>query len=860
MTFRVRLQAPSISYSFNEASLNYAGNTEPFANRLVGQGASLRSRTLPPFLSVAFKVGSGPRAVSVNGFDEESCPKAKGSASSESVRKDEAQFNAGISGVSDESTSAGGEERRGNQRQRGKRTRKNRRSRVRKGGSTQSKRNVSAGGGVDETFDSRASAFGSQESIELPDSSLTVPSSVQHNASLLSQASASSPSEFALQPQQPLYPFSRDRFAKSKIDARSSVSPQQASSSQAGRPKSSTSGWGLHQIPVSWQKLFSATMRAITEAATTCALVMHLLNPADAVLLTSHLTMMAAIELSAVAYIPDELQPRRAAACSAYIELLRRVLSKSSATSAAAEELRAAAELRSFQLLLEEIACIPPAKNGKSVQTSAFKIITQMRLCRIAFTKAHLLMSGLIPWRVKTEIPAQEPRKVVNACYGIAQILKLRLLGNSALRTWLYQCQQKSKVSIVFTPSVYKMRRYTLLEKFEDAVASVDRIIKASECSPVPVDLRQGAQQTSCPFQGSFTTKLGSLHPFDTRVHHNQRHVVGLHHSTSALSQPSTPCAVSPSQLELLSQLPAYASNHLETGSSVESHSSPLGAAQSVPYPQHLEHRNPSFVMQPSGRPSDQQILVHLQDEPQQFTPLQGHSSVSSASQSRAFEQLPSPPLHPSSSDSAAASDDFQLPSLSTHSETFQRAPPKPSTDSRSSLWLPELSSIWTPSADEAKIMNAQLPQASHSISMPYDPPSSKPAPPLRLPGESSIWEWTQEDQGEDRQTAPAGSAYSGSTAKQIHYMRTAFVDASISIPSLSTSGLEEASHLPVYPLSSQWAVQPSETSPGTQESTWESMFASSDSDPSSESSGSFGTESNLADPAFELGGWSVND
>ncbi|KAL8432809.1 hypothetical protein Efla_006085 [Eimeria flavescens] len=782
MTSHSEAKTPENIHFFRDASADFVENTAPRAGKVCGKGETLRSRSSPlasgpnvfknlllitvvsftaaylvlacfRLVSFGFRGGNAPRAVAAGGLDAESCP-----TSENIVVKNEGSSSAAASGHADEPESLeGGQPRRSQQR---KRARRKRSSRVEKEKLLESEGDISAEGGIGGIPFSIASAVVVQDPLEPADAPLPAPSPAHHDATLLPRAST--PSKLGRPSKRPLGSAEQIQPAGFRRGASQRVLQEQPSTSRERKPERNIVGWGFRQMPARWEQLFRAALGTIHDAAATCAVLIPVLDPEIAVTLTCHLAMMATVELSALANIPDELQPLRAEACSAYINLLRELLAENSRTSVAAEELGLTTKINAFQRLLEQIAGIPPPRESGSVEAHVFKTITQMRLTRFAFGKASNVMYGLIPQMIQDGVPAQRPRNVVEAFAAMAQLLRRRLLGNSTLRHWLFECEQRASTSLVFDSQAYLWFRYPMA-KFQEALDSIDAALDKAGCSLVPIYTHSESGLPLMP-TGERSSESPPI---------SQHHDLGLARDQTASPQRYLSTSI-PSASFFFDVQPSAGSGRPPEGPHDIWHPSLVAPPPGLQSPSsqdargrnssHLARRELSLLGQPSPRPFRTGVFARPPGVQQQYdtTREQPRSSVVMALSSPGVKRPPPQPFQASPFEVAARSDESG-PSELTHSEISQSPHTTPSTDLPVSLRLLNQSSIWTPSEEE----KLQLLLRSQPIPVPRHSTPSEPAFSVLLPEESSSGEWTPRDQGEDQQRD-----FSGPSALQSRYMR----------------------------------------------------------------------------------------
>ncbi|KAL8432808.1 hypothetical protein Efla_006084 [Eimeria flavescens] len=509
--------------------------------------------------------------------------------------------------------------------------------------------------------------------------------------------------------------------------------------------------WGAPEYNDKGELLFLSGFRIMMEVASTCKRLILLLQPEHAVFLTMHVTAIATVELSALAYLDDHLQPQRLATLRAFIELGNTLLAVESGTFTAAQQLGVVGKLKSYRLLMEEIAGKPVRDSNISVQVMERKLGTQMKLCRCAFSVVDLLMRGLLPGREEKQIPPQEPLSVIKACRGILNVLIPRLAANTALRPWLCMCQRKLERFVVFTPKRFRHLRHVPMEKFADALTSIEKAIIEAGCTFLVIgDEESSGYITDSSLKASakehVRLELSENNSARSETQDFQPFSASSLLSSSAELQPSD--GRSPSQRQAGSNV----SNFLPPGLSFPTSDSPASHVlpQSVRPPDPTASRHCFHLTQLTQDASEKNSTVQQQHNVGGVFAQSSALGMPPAHRSQQPSQVPEHHVEPKGPASAVG---FRRPHrVTTQSELSQQHRQPPPLDRSLSIQLPQSSFIWAPSVAERFLLPSRVPQKISVLESSYDSPHWGPALSLRLPGESSIWSWTHEDQVEYRQ------------------------------------------------------------------------------------------------------------
>ncbi|KAL8452366.1 hypothetical protein Emed_001371 [Eimeria media] len=193
-------------------------------------------------------------------------------------------------------------------------------------------------------------------------------------------------------------------------------------------------GWGYRQMPAEWRARLTELLELMRTAATTCGSLLHSLPPAPAVLLPMHLSALAAVSISALAYIPTDLQPLRAAVGASYSQLLEEVLTRQPMRSAAASR-RLTERILCLQVALERLSGEPPYA-AMDTDEYAKRTCIHYRVCKYAFRQVLSLFEGLRPSQKPSYGRHVNVGPALRATGVMVSVLKMNLLVDAEMRDW----------------------------------------------------------------------------------------------------------------------------------------------------------------------------------------------------------------------------------------------------------------------------------------------------------------------------------------------------------------------------------------------------------------------------------------
>ncbi|KAL8434420.1 hypothetical protein ACSSS7_003185 [Eimeria intestinalis] len=498
-------------------------------------------------------------------------------------------------------------------------------------------------------------------------------------------------------------------------------------------------GWGHRELPRRYITLNSRALKEMDAVAVTCIVLTPLLDARIAVSLAVQVTSMAALELAALAYCPDQLQPQRGQVCDSYSALLT-AITAGGGTLQAAEEMGVLAEVESLARLIKEIRTPPPKTEEIPLEQYKIKFITQIRVGWYAFGAAKGLLDSLSPWKREMRRPTLKPENVVIACRALYEILRERLKATATLRDWLFRSQEMANSHVIFSREEYKELAFTRLQKMSHAFKAIQSAVEQAGCSPDFLPAVEAASKGTAPAPSDAakvprsprqsSADLLSPPSQPPQVYHFAPTVL---HERSSLPQPS-PLIEWPPQLPQ-ERLP-HASQSLLTEAGLSymgthpppaqppglSESPYIAGSASVDYPLEREDSRPGEALRHPLTPSPVLTPLTSSRVPQHFL-------------SALPTQMPFPPR---AAEALASSAKSQLLLAKVQDQSPEGSLPVSSTSS----FTPSHTHLHRP----AWSLATQQQGGPHaSAANPHPSLSSEGAPSLRLAGVSSSWSWSSE-------------------------------------------------------------------------------------------------------------------
>ncbi|KAL8440028.1 hypothetical protein Efla_001606 [Eimeria flavescens] len=172
-------------------------------------------------------------------------------------------------------------------------------------------------------------------------------------------------------------------------------------------------GWGLRTMPPEWEGRVRVAFFRLQDVANCSAALIRFLTPKQAIHLVLHLTTLATVELSGLAYIPDPIQ-------------------------------------------------VPPKDEMMAPQKYKMKLVTFLALTKNTADVLKRLLFELLPIiQQSSTLPSQHSSEqqvtiVISCVQALAQIRKKQLLGDTVLRRWLVTCHRNYPMdNLMYTPAEY---------------------------------------------------------------------------------------------------------------------------------------------------------------------------------------------------------------------------------------------------------------------------------------------------------------------------------------------------------------------------------------------------------------------
>ncbi|KAL8434303.1 hypothetical protein ACSSS7_003247 [Eimeria intestinalis] len=365
-----------------------------------------------------------------------------------------------------------------------------------------------------------------------------------------------------------------------------------------GQGMSNPHGWGRRQIPFSWKGRFRHVLGMIEQLATTSLSLLPALSPEDAVLLGMRLSTLAAVELGTYAYISDDLQPSRAQAGAAFIDMLQALLEMED-TRNAARNMGVESRLYLLRHLHEELRATPPLT--EKFTNYRLTMMSWWRTGLFTATQVAAPLSALHLEGNHDVVPSEKVRAFCKVLDAVFQTRKKQLLRSQTMRYWFVNRQRRVLSFFLYSKEEYDAARN---KKALSSLSPSDEVyyaITAAGGTVVPVDLPESNSD-----HHQFLGEPAELSGFGSGPAHGPS--AALHHRHSGL--PSVPASVSPPPGFGPSPLPSYPSGPRQPVAQVlpqTPRSHPHGLLQ-VPRPPGRRHPTPA-VQSPHPPPQSGALL-----------------------------------------------------------------------------------------------------------------------------------------------------------------------------------------------------------------------------------------------------------
>ncbi|KAL8452368.1 hypothetical protein Emed_001373 [Eimeria media] len=202
----------------------------------------------------------------------------------------------------------------------------------------------------------------------------------------------------------------------------------------AAQARAEHGGWGYRQMPEHWLEKFRQLLELMRTPATTCGSLLPSMSPRQAVVLSTHLSTLAAMQIAALAYLPADLQPLRQAVGAQYGQLLKRVLTTKSMRSAAADE-GLTKKIESLRVALRRLSGIPP-----DIHVAPSEYMRRMCVYYRVYKFANLQLVSLFEELTSSQPPSSgvpvRPKNIIKAVTPWIPAFKMHLLVDNVMRDW----------------------------------------------------------------------------------------------------------------------------------------------------------------------------------------------------------------------------------------------------------------------------------------------------------------------------------------------------------------------------------------------------------------------------------------
>ncbi|KAL8452374.1 hypothetical protein Emed_001379 [Eimeria media] len=246
--------------------------------------------------------------------------------------------------------------------------------------------------------------------------------------------------------------------------------------------RSTAGGWGPQQMPPQWLGRITGLLVSIKGLTSSFASVLPFLDPSQAVELCEHLAVLAVIELSAMAYVPDILQPMRSEAAASFSWMIESVLS-TDATREAAEGMRLEERLKSLKSIIGEVGRAP---SQPEVFADYMTTITECwNLGTYAVTQTSALLESLLPDKQQQPASPQMVQKILKSIEAVCNTRKAQLLREPQLRRWLTTCQARVGLAIVYTDEELAKASLESAQQVALSTKDIDTALVTAGSTPV---------------------------------------------------------------------------------------------------------------------------------------------------------------------------------------------------------------------------------------------------------------------------------------------------------------------------------------------------------------------------------------
>ncbi|KAL8455692.1 hypothetical protein Emag_000514 [Eimeria magna] len=329
-------------------------------------------------------------------------------------------------------------------------------------------------------------------------------------------------------------------------------------------------GWFGWSMPSEWYAKMEHLLQSMQTIAFTCDDLTPSLSPLDAVRMAMNLSMLAAVQLSVMAYLPADLQPLRAAVGGSYCQLLEKVLVTELARSAAGRMLLAG-RIASLKALIRKISNVPPFLEAVNLGQYMNKIAAHYRVCKYVSEQVLALMNRLSAHNVTGRVEVQF-EAVMKALEMVFHAMKMHLLVDPVFRIWFITCQEGALAHLLYTPQDLEKAYVKTKLTSQSLMRRLQRLFRLATVTPFEV----GEARASTYEQKQFVPPLDVVEQSSAHATHPHRQALQR--------SPEAAVTESPLSLSYASHMPSSESRHMPGSEQAPSASAPPSRRTEHPY------------------------------------------------------------------------------------------------------------------------------------------------------------------------------------------------------------------------------------------------------------------------------------
>ncbi|KAL8434422.1 hypothetical protein ACSSS7_003187 [Eimeria intestinalis] len=290
-------------------------------------------------------------------------------------------------------------------------------------------------------------------------------------------------------------------------------------------------GWAYRRMPQNWLDSFKELFELMRTVANTCSSLLPSLYPSHAVLLALHLSMVVTLQISALAYLPADLQPLRQAVGASYRQLIEIILTTESTRSAATGN-NVTGRLECARVALERLSGVPGDINIAPNEYMRRTCI-QYRLCKYVTMQVVSLLEELMPSPLSSGRTPASPAAIIKAVASMVPALKMHLLVDTLLRGWFVSQASSLEYPSCTSEDLDKASKRKNLST-KDIVKRLRRILVKAGVQPIALEKGDSPFETA---PKSTKTQVGE---------HSSAGLKGPGPQDSQQQQPAPPAPHSP--------------------------------------------------------------------------------------------------------------------------------------------------------------------------------------------------------------------------------------------------------------------------------------------------------------------------